>query len=206
MVASPRILVVDDEPVVTRGCRRVLGEQGYAVDTTESGLEGLRRARSRSFDLVVTDLRMPDLDGMELVKAIREERPGTPIVIITGYGTVSSAVEAMKIGVRDYLEKPFTPEQVTEAVESALSGSELQTKVEIDASLVREVLKRASTDDQFGKRLLHEGSRALSGHSLSAEAKAAILSGDIAWIEKRCGPLSGEERDWLERRLQAEIW
>jgi hypothetical protein len=76
----------------------------------------------------------------------------------------------------------------------------------INGDLVRKVLRLAATDPAFGARLLEEGGSALRGLSLSSEAKAAILSGDIPWIEKRCGKLSSEERDWLERRLQAEIW
>jgi hypothetical protein len=79
-------------------------------------------------------------------------------------------------------------------------------QVEIAADRVKEVLRLASRDPSFGRRLLTDGSRVLSGFALSAEAKAAILSGDIAWIEKRCGELSAEEREWLQRRLEAEIW
>ena len=72
--------------------------------------------------------------------------------------------------------------------------------------MVRRVLKAASQSERFGQQLLSEGSRVLSGFALSPEAKAAIVSGDIAWIEKTCGELSCEERDWLQRRLEAEAW
>jgi YesN/AraC family two-component response regulator len=176
------------------------------VDTTESGREGLDRAAARHFDLVITDLKMPDLDGMELVRTLRQKRPDTAIVIITGYGTVPSAVEAVRLGVSDYIEKPFTPRELTDAVSRACSVAEPEAKLEIEADLVKDVLRRASREPSFGSRLLTEGSRVLSGVALSSEAKAAIVSGDIAWIEKQCGELSAEERDWLERRLQAEIW
>ena len=71
---------------------------------------------------------------------------------------------------------------------------------------MREVLRRAHRDSEFGASLLMKGSRVLSGYALSPAAKAAIVSGDIAWIEKECGELTPEERDWLERRLQAETW
>ena len=207
MAAMRRVLVVDDEPVVNESCRRVLADEGFDVESTESGRDGLDRARTQHFDLVITDLRMPDLDGMELVRSIRRERPGTAVVVITGYGTVASAVQAIRLGVSDYLEKPFTPDQLTQAVSQALTTPEgHEPRVEIDAELVRQVLRRAARDARFGSRLLTEGSRVLSGLALSSEAKAAIVSGDITWIEKHCGGLSPEERDWLERRLQAEIW
>jgi DNA-binding NtrC family response regulator len=206
MVAAARILVVDDEPLVTKGCRRILADAGYQVDTAATGQEGLNRAFGESFDLVMADLKLPDADGMDLVRALRSERPETRIVIITGYGSVPSAVEAVKLGVSDYIEKPFTPEQVTEAIGRALQEDQGQEKLRIEASLVREVLSLAATDQGFGQRLLAEGSRVLSGFALSTEAKAAIVAGDIAWIEKECGELLPEEREWLERRLEAEAY
>lgn len=206
MHAAGKILVVDDESVVTKSCRRILTEAGYEVDATESGREGLGRALKEDFDLVVTDLKMPDLDGMELVRTLRSTRPGTAIVVITGYGTVRSAIEATKVGVSDYIEKPFTPEQLTKAADRALATGQEEHKVRVKVDLVKQVLRLASQDQSFGASLLTEGSRVLSGYALSSEAKAAIVSGDIAWIEKECGDLSATERDWLERRLEAEIW
>ena len=207
MVATAgRILVVDDEPVVNQSCRRVLTEAGFEVQTAQSGREGLSRACTQEFDLVITDLKMPDLDGMNLIRSLRKQRPNTAIVVITGYGTISSAIEATRLGVAQYIEKPFTPEELSRAVNGALAEAAEMPKAEINAELVRQVLLRASTDHSFGERLLMEGSRVLSGLPLTSEAKAAIVSGDIVWIEKQCGELSSEEREWLERRLQAEIW
>ena len=205
MVAA-NILVVDDEPLVARSCRRILGDKGYHVETALSGHKGLELALGSGFDLVLTDLRMPDLDGMELVRALANKRPATAVVIITGYGTVASAVEATKLGVKDYIEKPFTPDQISEAVGKALPGKALRHAPGIQAEQVKKVLRMASSDEGFGRRLLFEGSRVLSGFPLSDPAKAAIVSGDVAWIEKRCGELSPEESRWLARRLEAEIW
>jgi len=205
MVQAAKVLVVDDEPVVTKGCRRILGDAGYEVDTAATGQEGLSRAVAGDFDLVMTDLRLPDLSGMELVRALRAKRPETAIVIITGYGSVSNAVEAIRLGVSDYIEKPFTPEQITEAVGRAV-GAPRDHKARIEADLVRQVLRRAGQDSTFGERLSTEGSRVLSGFALRCEAKAAIAGGDIAWIEKTVGELSPEERVWLRHRLEAETW
>lgn len=205
MVASGRVLVVDDEAVVTKGCRRILGDAGYQVDTAATGQEGLSRAMAGSFDLVVTDLRLPDLNGMELVRALRNRRPEIAVLIITGYGSVPNAVEAVKLGVADYIEKPFTPEQITEAVKRAVGVREEDT-TRVEADLVREVLQRVARDPSLGERILRKGSRVLSGLALSDEAKAALVSGDIAWVEKECGELTGAERTWLQGRLEAEAW
>jgi len=201
-----RILVVDDEPVVNQSCRRVLTDAGYEVHTTESGRDGLNRACTQEFDLVITDLKMPDLDGMNLVRTLRQERPDTAIVIITGYGTLPSAIEATRLGVADYIEKPFTPEELSRAVLGALTPVAETSGTEIDAELVRQVLLRAARDRSFGIRLLTAGSRVLSGLPLSSEAKAAIVSGDIVWIEKTYGKLAPADREWLDRRLEAESW
>ena len=206
MVAARKILIVDDEPIVARSCRRVLAEAGYEVDTAATGRDGLNRALGEEFDLVVADLRLPDLDGMELVRTLRRKRWTVAVVIITGYGSVPSAVEAMKLGVSEYIQKPFTPEQITKAIRAALGPARELGKPWIEAALVKEVLKLASSNQKFSERLLYEGSRVLCGLPLSSEAKAAIVSGDIVWIEKECGELSSDERNWLERRLEAEIW
>ena len=107
MVAAGKILIVDDEPIVVRSCRRILSEAGYEVDTAATGRDGLNRALGENFDLVMADLRLPDLDGMELVRTLRSKRWTVAVVIITGYGSVPSAVEAMKLGVSEYIQKPF---------------------------------------------------------------------------------------------------
>jgi len=204
MVAARKVLVVDDEPIVTKSCRRILAVEGYDVQTAQSGQEGLRRALSQHFDLLVTDLKMPDMDGMELVQTVRRDRPQTAVVIITGYATIPSAVAATRLGVSDYIEKPFTPEQIVEAVNKAVAVRHEEPQIEAD--MVKSVLTQASRDPSFGLRLLSEGSRTLSGLALGDQAKAAIVSGDIAWIEKHCGELSPQERQWLQRRLESETW
>ena len=206
MNAAQKVLVVDDEAMVTRSCRRILTEAGYDVDTSENGREGLDRALQEPFDLVVTDLKMPDLDGMELVRRLRSNRPHTAIVVITGHGTVPTAVEATKIGVSDYIEKPFMPEEITGAVDRALGAVREERQVRVEADLVKEVLRLAARDNTFAWDLLTNGSCVLSEYALSSEAKAAIVSGDIAWVERECGELTDEEHYWLQRRLEAEIW
>jgi DNA-binding NtrC family response regulator len=206
MVAASRILVVDDEPVVGESCRRILADEGHRIDVALSGREGLTRAFAEHFDLVITDLKMPDLDGLLLARQVRDGRPKTAVVIITGYGSIPSAVEAVRLGVTEYLEKPFTPEELSEAVHKALAAAAPAPPQTIEADLVRNVLRRAAHEPEFGRRLLTEGSRVLSGLTLSPEARAAIVSGDLAWIESECGELSDDERAWIERRLEAETW
>ncbi len=115
-----RVLVIDDEAIVRVSCKRVLEPQGYEVEVTERGAEALRMLQERPFDVVVTDLLMPDMDGLEVLKKIKESWPEIPVIIITGYGTVSTAVQAVKLGAYDVVEKPFTPETILQVVERAL--------------------------------------------------------------------------------------
>ena len=110
MSPMPRVLVIDDEESMRTGCLQALTEEGYRVRTAEDGIQGLETAQKEAFDLIILDLRMPGMDGMEVLEKLREHDPGAVVVVITGYATIESAVEAMKRGAYDFLPKPFTPE------------------------------------------------------------------------------------------------
>ncbi len=106
---GPRVLVVDDEPSVCRSCEKILTREGYDVTTAATGPEALEALDRTPFDLVFTDLKMADMGGMELLEVLRSRFPDVVPVVITGYATIASVVEVMKIGAFDYLPKPFTP-------------------------------------------------------------------------------------------------
>ena len=111
-----RILAVDDEPVVLDSFRKILVLDGYSVDTVETGQEALGLIQKKEYDFVFTDLKMPGLDGVEVTKAVKHLRPDIDVVMITGYATVESAVGTMKHGALDYVEKPFTEDELTSFV------------------------------------------------------------------------------------------
>lgn len=119
-MTNAKILVVDDEAVIREGIRRILEKEGYQVEPKSSGRVALERLQEEDFDLVITDLKMPGMGGLELLKAIRILQPNVPVILITGYSTVETAVEAIKNGAFDYLAKPFTPAQITEKAQKAL--------------------------------------------------------------------------------------
>lgn len=108
-----RVLAVDDEPVVLDSLRRILVVEGYSVDTVEHGPEALFLVQRNDYDVVLTDLVMPDMDGAEVVKAVKHLRPDMDVAVVTGFGTIESAVETMQYGGSDYLQKPFTPAELT---------------------------------------------------------------------------------------------
>ena len=120
MAQENKVLVIDDEISVCKGCKRIFEEEGCFVETALSGKEGLDKAREEFFDVIIVDLKMPDISGMEVLRNIRREQPDVAVVVITGYASVPSAIEAMKLGAEDYLPKPFTPDEVNLVVEKAL--------------------------------------------------------------------------------------
>ncbi|RJQ48878.1 MAG: sigma-54-dependent Fis family transcriptional regulator [Nitrospiraceae bacterium] len=118
-----RILVIDDEPIVRTSCMRALQYEGYEVMLAGSGNEGLDMLNKGSFELVLLDLKMPDMDGMEVLMKIKEQWPGTKVVMITGYSTVETAVQALRLGAYNFVEKPFTPDTLLSAVREVMENS-----------------------------------------------------------------------------------
>jgi DNA-binding NtrC family response regulator len=114
------ILVVDDEEVIREGMRRILSAEGFHVDTSASGRTAIEKIQERDFDVVITDLKMPGMDGIEVLKAIKILQPEVPVIIITGYSTVDTAVDAMKNGAFDYIAKPFTSDLIIDKVQKAI--------------------------------------------------------------------------------------
>lgn len=119
MSFSANILVIDDEESMRVGCIQTLAEDGYRVQAVENGRKGLDRTSKESFDVILLDLKMPGIPGMEVLKKLKENDANSVVIVITAYGTIDSAVEAMKRGAYDFLSKPFTPEALSSIVKRA---------------------------------------------------------------------------------------
>ena len=121
-VANPkaRILCVDDEEVILDSFRKILVLDGYCVDTVQNGKEALGMIQNHHYDFLFTDLKMPEMDGVEVAKSVKHLRPDIDVVIITGFATVETAVECMKFGAMDYVQKPFTEDELLEFVKKTL--------------------------------------------------------------------------------------
>lgn len=128
-MSTANVLVVDDELFACRTCQDILGKEGHAVEFALSGGEALEVLDRKPFDLVLTDLKMPAMDGIELLGRIKKRSPNVPVIVITGYATVETAVEAMRKGAYDYVSKPFTPDTLRIVVRKALENSELVREV-----------------------------------------------------------------------------
>lgn len=117
-----KILVIDDEQVICSGCRMILSELGHTIDTCNTCKEGLDAIRKLDYHLVLLDIKLPDSDGMEILKIVRVEKLGIHIIVMTGYATIRSVVSAMRLGAFDYLPKPFTDEELIASVEKAMKN------------------------------------------------------------------------------------
>lgn len=124
-IHKPLILIIDDEPAICRNCVKILAKKDYDVRYALSGYDALKMVDETVFDVVVTDLKMSNLGGMEVLRRLKASQPETMVIVITGYASVSSAVEVMKMGAFDYLPKPFTPEELRAVVEQALMQREM---------------------------------------------------------------------------------
>ena len=121
-----KIMLIDDESITLKRLRRLMEKEGYQVSCYTHPLGALKQMESTSYDLVVTDVKMPDMDGMELMITVKTRFPQTEVILMTGYATIEKAVEATREGAFYYLEKPFTPEQFIEKVSLALNRHGLQ--------------------------------------------------------------------------------
>ena len=136
---SKAILIVDDDELMRSFLATVLGEEGYRVEEARNGNEGLTHLGKADFDLVVTDLRMPDISGLELMREGKKVRPESRWIVITAFGSIGSAVDAMKSGASDYLTKPFRdPDELRHVIGRVLREAEAETRI----SLLSEELRR----------------------------------------------------------------
>ena len=127
---TPRILVIDDEERMCWALERALSQEGYQVVTATRGLRGIDLARETEPSMVILDLKMPDIDGIEVLKELKKINPSIPVIMITAHGTIDTAIEAMKIGATDYITKPFKLEELKLQVKQALHLFNLENQID----------------------------------------------------------------------------
>jgi len=165
-----RILVIDDEADIREGLELLLTSEGYGVELADSGTEGLRKMEQHSYDLVLLDLMMPDLSGMEVIEEVRRRDRETPIFMITAYGSVEAAVSALKLGANDYFSKPWDNEKLIIEIGRMIAGRRLESE---NTQLKRALKQRYSFPNIIGKseRMV----RMLDLVGQVAEARSTIL-------------------------------
>lgn len=163
------ILVVDDEKSMREILEILLKSEGYGVSVAENGEKAIEAVKKDIFDLIITDMKMPKVGGLELLKNVKQLTPETIVVIITAFGTTDSAVEAMKLGAYDYIQKPFQLDNIRLVVKNALEKQKLQK----DVSILKQQLKPPSLENIIGKSQPMQ--TLFSVISKTAESNASVL-------------------------------
>lgn len=161
MTSAERLLIIDDEPALRHLLRTILEEEGYQVDEAENGQRGLELVSTKTFDLILCDIRMPELDGMGFIKKALTNNPALTIIMMSAYGSLETALQCMQHGAYDYISKPFRPDEVTLTIKKALERLKLQnenkqlrhelhrskptSKTIGDSQVMREILDKVDT-------------------------------------------------------------
>jgi DNA-binding NtrC family response regulator len=171
---QPHILIIDDEPIALSNMSHVLEREGYLVTACENGESGLAAMQSTEFDIVLTDLRMPGIDGMDVLRYIRESTPDVPVIMITGHATLDSAVDAMKAGAFHYIAKPFRLDEAREVVRSALELHRIKQENSQLKERIEEISSRASiiTQDLGMQRILE------TARQIAATDTSVVIHGE----------------------------
>ncbi|HOO45069.1 MAG TPA: hybrid sensor histidine kinase/response regulator [Deltaproteobacteria bacterium] len=196
---AEHILIIDDEESILDGCRQALEKSGYSVITTSDGPEGIRIAREKKPDLAFVDLKMPNCSGMDIIELLSKDLPGIVLIVITGYASIVSAVEAMKKGAYDYLPKPFTPDQLRAVTKRGLEHRFLK----IEADRLREEKERM--EKNFITFVSHEMRSPLVTIQQYIESLKAIAGDDlkkeVLEIIERCDKRIQSLQDLVEHWL-----
>lgn len=164
-----KILIVDDEKNIRMTISQSLADMDVETDTAINGEEALSKLKDTDFGLVLLDLRMPGMDGMEVLEKLRKDRPDIRVVIITAHGTIDSAVDAMKLGAVDFIQKPFTPKEIRYLVSKIIKRETLDKEKSQDYESCLELAKRCVTDRHYEAAAEHVR-KAISMNSSRAEA------------------------------------
>ncbi len=143
-----RILIVDDERIVCDGCRLCLSEEGYAVDIRQTGGAGMDAALTGTYDVILLDMKLPDLDGMQILETFQKQGLSALVIVMTGFSSVQNAVQAMKLGAFDYLSKPFSDDELFMAVQKAVEHKRLR---EDNQALRRQLFQRYDFNNIIGE-------------------------------------------------------
>ena len=146
-----RILAVDDEAIILDSFRKILVVAGYSIDTVEKGREAIGLIRKHDYDFVFTDLKMPEMDGLEVTKAVKHLRPDIDVIVITGYASIETAVETMKYGAMDYVQKPFTEDELIDFFNKCLikRKDRLERQMKPTVRLITPSTKESGSQREF---------------------------------------------------------
>jgi two-component system response regulator HydG len=167
----PRILVIDDDDGVRDSTARMLRSAGYTVDTAPTGEDGVTAAKGNLFDVILSDMRMPGISGMDVLRRLREGRVDSAFIVMTGFGTIDTAVEAMKLGAVDFVQKPFLRDELLMRVKSAADRRQLARQVDL---LQRQIRGTSPADSLVGDSEPMQKVKDLIGRAAAAPGTVLI--------------------------------
>jgi DNA-binding response OmpR family regulator len=195
--AAGYILVVDDEPMISQSLSDVLGMKGYAVRTAPSGGRALQIMETSQFDLIITDMKMAGMGGLDLVAKVREMSPNTSVVILSGYGDRETVIEAMRAGVADYITKPYSVNEVLLVVEREVKRARVRSHAIPSAASTlpdsTSTVVAARRTLSFAQRDLERIDSALSQLRAQANADAVLLIEDNGFVVAAKGMIADED-------------
>jgi len=127
-VVMTSVLVIDDKESIRKMLQQTLVAEGHEVESAANGFEGIKKSKSRHYDVILTDLKMPDMDGISVLSAVKEEDPDASVIVMTAYGTIETAVEAMKRGAFDFVTKPFDTDHLNVMIKRAMETRQLMNE------------------------------------------------------------------------------
>jgi DNA-binding response OmpR family regulator len=192
-----KILVVDDSPQISKALSDLLSASGYSVRTAPSGERALQILESATFDLIITDLKMTGMTGIDLAKQVLQKTPGLPVVILTGFGDMDSVINALRLGVADYLKKPFSIDEVTSVVEREIAKSRSRQAAPAEAKPAEKPPRLYI----FGQRDLDQIEAVLSRLRAQATAESAMLVEQAGYVIAAKGMSTGAEVEPLSNLI-----
>src|SRR5512135_2318791 len=192
-----KILVVDDSPQISKALSDLLSASGYVVRTAPSGEGALQILESSTFDLIITDLKMTGMTGIDLAKQVLQKSPSLPVVILTGFGDMDSVINALRLGVADYLTKPFSIDEVMTVVEREIAKSKGRQAAPVEAKPAEKPPRLYI----FGRRDLEQIEAVLSRLRAQANAESAMLVEEAGYVIAAKGMSSGTDIEPLSNLI-----
>jgi len=198
-----KILVVDDSPQIAKALSDLLSASGYVVRTAPSAERALQILGEAAFDLIITDLKMTGMTGIDLAKQVLQKTPGLPVVILTGFGDMDSVVHALRLGVADYLKKPFSIDEVTSVVEREIAKSKGRqvTPVTAGPTIEKPAAEKPPRLYIFAQRDLEQIEAVLSRLRAQAAAESAMLVEEAGYVIAAKGMSSGADFEPLSNLI-----
>ena len=180
-----KILVLDDDPVVTLSCKRILGAEGYNIITSGTGEDAIKKVSNEEFDLLISDIRLPDINGITVLRESKIVQPKLDVVIITGYPTLEDARESVKLGAFEFIEKPFTPEFMINVARKIFDNRGWILRKAFIDEFRNEIVSLRDTEDQIIYYKEGTWARPATGGlwEIGCDIRYWLLSGQLTYID-----------------------